>query len=796
VRGAKLTVAGTAQSTQRLSAKAHVAVERASTAAEISGVELDVELGDLVLAEPATASTGEVKLRGTVAAVAQPGGVRADGVKLDSSFKLGGPRPTSGGLTVEAARLSVPGLDDFRGKPLTFAADVADVNIDHMAPARSSGRADLHVAYGAATIGGRVEGSAADLRWDLEGNAERIGPARALAFKSKGSYGKTIVQETTVDVGRVAASGTAVKSAHVAVSSSGTMRRQEAKIAAALDGLVVNGKGVGSPKLDVTVAGDLDKPRLELALKGTQPESDLTLFAEIDARRTVTWKIDGRFARLGALAPLLPAGPDYAQLGVRVKGGGVVSGVVRRVVNGVPELVADPATSARGRSSLELTVKDLGYKGAAETVADAGEISLKADATFGERRVASIDLSVPELAAVASGVHVAVKGLTARVDAALEKNGRADARLAVRVGSLKQSAFAAYPVENLAIDALVKGDPKADLSFEATVDNAGAGTKIAVTGQTDQRVQAALDAVPGRRSLGVDGKIEQRLDALDAAPELIRARGRVEIPFRVESGDLVLFNTRATVKLDGVSVELPGSKLAVRDVQGELPVFEEIVMGPNGAEMVGRGERGVYPQLRFSDQQPFLGSADYLSIGEVTYGTTRLGPLAGNMRLDRDVLALDQLEMAALGGKITGQALVEVRGPDTRVAFRGKVTGVRPSSGRAQGDRLDANAAFTIAPYRLGLEGRVEIVEIGKAHLLDLLDLWDPYHTDVAANRVRLGLKLGYPKQVRLKFLHGFASFAVELGGLAAAVRIDEIKGIPIGPALARFLAPLLEATP
>jgi translocation and assembly module TamB len=74
--------------------------------------------------------------------------------------------------------------------------------------------------------------------------------------------------------------------------------------------------------------------------------------------------------------------------------------------------------------------------------------------------------------------------------------------------------------------------------------------------------------------------------------------------------------------------------------------------------------------------------------------------------------------------------------------------------------------------------------------------VWDPYRADVSANRVRLGLKVGYPKQVRLHFLHGFASLAVQLGGLAGAVRIDEIRGVPIGPALARFLAPVLEGSP
>jgi hypothetical protein len=58
---------------------------------------------------------------------------------------------------------------------------------------------------------------------------------------------------------------------------------------------------------------------------------------------------------------------------------------------------------------------------------------------------------------------------------------------------------------------------------------------------------------------------------------------------------------------------------------------------------------------------------------------------------------------------------------------------------------------------------------------------------------VRLALAAGYPKQVRLGFASGFASLAIELGGLAGVVRIDELRGIPIGPALAHWLAPILE---
>src|SRR5262249_26306671 len=156
------------------------------------------------------------------------------------------------------------------------------------------------------------------------------------------------------------------------------------------------------------------------------------------------------------------------------------------------------------------------------------------------------------------------------------------------------------------------------------------------------------------------------------------------------------------VKLDGVSVELPRQDIAIIDARGELPIVQEIVYGPGGAAPVGRGERGLYPQLRFGDQQPFLDTADYLTIAQVRVGKRSFRPLAGNFRLDRDVLALDQLELEALGGKIAGQCIVALDGDDTSVAFRGKITGIRPSEGD---EVLDANAALTLTPYRLGLDG-------------------------------------------------------------------------------------------
>jgi len=65
----------------------------------------------------------------------------------------------------------------------------------------------------------------------------------------------------------------------------------------------------------------------------------------------------------------------------------------------------------------------------------------------------------------------------------------------------------------------------------------------------------------------------------------------------------------------------------------------------------------------------------------------------------------------------------------------------------------------------------------------------------VNMNRARKALALGYPESVRLRFDHGFASLKITFAGLARVVKLDEIRGVPVGPLLERFVGPVLDRT-
>jgi hypothetical protein len=139
---------------------------------------------------------------------------------------------------------------------------------------------------------------------------------------------------------------------------------------------------------------------------------------------------------------------------------------------------------------------------------------------------------------------------------------------------------------------------------------------------------------------------------------------------------------------------------------------------------------------------------------------------------------------------VSGQGFVDWRGRDSVVQLRLRASDIEAGAGSSR-ERFDANASLRLALRTRNLDGRAEILRIGRQHLLDLLDLYDPHHADVATNRVRLALGLGYPSHVRLMFERGFASLAVDFGGLARVVRVDEVRGIPTGPFVERYLGSL-----
>src|SRR5439155_4123573 len=117
--------------------------------------------------------------------------------------------------------------------------------------------------------------------------------------------------------------------------------------------------------------------------------------------------------------------------------------------------------------------------------------------------------------------------------------------------------------------------------------------------------------------------------------------------------------TEATVKIEKRMLALPRRGIRLDGIEGEVPLVEDLLFkAGEPLKLVRRGEDNAYPQLRFADQHPFLSGRSFISVDSVVHPRFSGGPLAGNLRIEDNVLALDQFEMAVRGGRVTGQAIV------------------------------------------------------------------------------------------------------------------------------------------
>lgn len=448
---------------------------------------------------------------------------------------------------------------------------------------------------------------------------------------------------------------------------------------------------------------------------------------------------------------------------------------------------------------------------------DLPSVQVEVDASLGASGVsADVRVTADELRADAGALHAELWSLKQTLAVrGPRSDGLGDLHITGdgKVRKLVQNAVPQWPAGELQWRFKARAEDLTALRLEsASFEQPAAGVRVDLQGGVDlvptarvrtveldrssatgegATVDVALEPVPGRQSIALGGTLDLDVARLGEATQLLAGVGHIRVPFQIESGDLSVFRLTAALQFDGVDLSLNQGRTKIEGVRGDLPLVEDFVIG--GVERVrllGGGRTNAWSRWRYQDHQPFLTGAHYLGIRRMQHMGLVLGPLAGNARVDRNVLHLDQLEVSALQGQVTGQCIIDVDGRDTKVMFRGNGTGLKVPG---HDERLDLHAAMTLLPGRMAVAGRIQLLRAGRSHLLMLLDLWDPYREDTRANQARMALQLGHPRQASMTFQNGFMDMSVELGGAAGVVSIDEIRGIPLGPLMQKYLAPLMD---
>ena len=524
-------------------------------------------------------------------------------------------------------------------------------------------------------------------------------------------------------------------------------------------------------------------------------------FARADERLTYRATLTGE--RLAALARLATAAAPGAELSLvvsRLKAStqGALGGVLHAGPGPLPVLDDDPVQHLRGHQALALQLGDIDYRAPDRSLA-LPDVSFTLNSEHGARGAgrAQARLEASALSYEGKGTAVRLQGFAQSLGATFDRTpgqGVSELTSTLELAAATQSWLPGYPVRQLRCTTDLQLDRQLSMSLrELTFDNPGGGTRLRASGDLELRADASpaitgSQTLVGREALSFDGRFEQVLEPLQQAGATARSSGTVTVPFRVESGGLLGYRLLATLQAEDVFFATHDGSLDIQRLNGIIPVVEEIALLPGGLVMGSNPRGSPLSDARFFDVHPFLAGDNYVTADSIRAGTLpAFGPLAANVRLERTGLLIDQLQVGYSGGQIVGQARFAYREGTPIVRLRLNATGLRSTR---SDDIFDANATLSFEPVALKLGGKLQIVRASSSHVLDMLDVLDPYRESTNANRVRSALALGYPKFVRFKLHDGTVDAKVELGGMAQLVRLDEIKAIPLGPVLQRYVAP------
>ena len=764
--------------------------------------------------------------------------VAADNLRLSSHGRVSDGEPGAIELDLPLGRLAVSrrgGAVLLPSGPAHLTARIDHILVDAARPLASTGDGHLELALGPIDLKTNLHKRSDAADFDLAIVAGRTtlftalapaslalpGATMAVSLKSAGRVeglagSPRLTQHLVAHLDRpsvtLSDSVLAADALDVSLDTHGGALAGDALLTVRPRALALDDDRLGGGQLSVSTKWDADRPAIDLVVDGegeALPSGHLALSAAWNrAARTLAYRVDGQLRHLAALEPILPTSLtddhwiDLTDVEAKISGQGEIGGLLLSIVRGVPLLSPHPIETLRGDASLAIDLAAVHYVDAAGVELKAPQVSFatKLHGLDGAR-TAHTELHIPRATLTVREHKLVLTDLTDQLDSTSEgdpRTGLFEATHTFRLGRLEQDFLPLYPVAGVAFDTHGRRTADGALRLDSlTFENQAGGTKVRVEGalvlpQPLVRGQTrAPTALVGFKSLGLTLGFEQRLDALSGEPARFTGSGTFRLDGRVDSGDLHRFHSVATASFTNANFEFPAGHVRVAGLDGQLPITEDIELRAGHATLVPGPNLNTYPQLRFSDQHPFLSAGGALRVERVTVGDLVVDQIAGSLRVVRNLFAVDQLEAEVRGGHVAGQCVIDWRGLDSTVQLHVRATGVESTHGGAR-ERFDGNAALSLAVGTRTLDGRAEILRIGRHHLYDLLDEYDPHHKDVATNRVRTALSLGYPDRVRLLFDRGFASFEVAFGGLGRFVHVGEVRGISTGPLVERYLAPLL----
>ena len=337
-----------------------------------------------------------------------------------------------------------------------------------------------------------------------------------------------------------------------------------------------------------------------------------------------------------------------------------------------------------------------------------------------------------------------------------------------------------------------------DLQVSAAIEN-----ETLILQDLNLDVSQGLLAIATTGNASLDGQNAQLESSINVAmrPRLlsqpaVSGSGSMGFPrlLTIKEGDQITVDG----EMQFTNLDLLTDDFKVQGFNGSLNLNEELLVTPEQQiQFRYLVQADPFQRVDFSRMQPYLDDPS-LRIENITIGDKSLGPALASMSLKQNLLRLPRFDLDLFGGHLSGQFYFDASPGAWKIALLGRLSQLDPrqllpeeaASETGKHSPLNARIAVEFDLDQRLVEGRIDLTEISREQLLQLLDVIDPDHRDEQLAQVRTALRVAYPKWVTLDMGQGLLDLAVSISTLPKPIKVH---GLPLTPLIQYFAGDMLD---
>lgn len=297
--------------------------------------------------------------------------------------------------------------------------------------------------------------------------------------------------------------------------------------------------------------------------------------------------------------------------------------------------------------------------------------------------------------------------------------------------------------------------------------------------------------------LQLDGQAADLQGALHFSPRAgladqlvaLEGSGQLRLPWSLISQDQQLFSLQAQLEFDQLSLQL--GDWALEDLHGHIPLDQELrLQADQRLAFAYLLTPEPFQRVDFQQVEPFLGQRPQVRFTQLrSPHLPPIGPLQARMPIQQNLLRLQDFSLGLLGGQLAGHLYLDTRPGAWRLGLLSRIAQVdlRPllPNTQHQGQApISARTAIELDLAQRLLQGRIDVTDITRTQLLQLLELIDPDYQEDQINTARSALRLAHPQRVTLVMRYGLLDMDLQLSLFNEPLRL---RGLPLTGLIERF---------